>query len=1102
MVELHLQSATRVAPQAGLAARLTGMLAQVVVTLLVLAALGVAAWFYLINQVDRRIRGVVEQRLSRQLAPAGLNAVIGSARRVEGRGIELRDVRIAPLGDTQTVVEIDEIFIHCDTDLERMLAQQLVIQHLEVKRPLLRVKQDATGHWNVASYWTPRPQRGAPPTVSIRDGQIAIDVAGGGSTTLRGLDLDLHPDPGAEGDEDFPHPVAVRATASNDFFRLGECEGRFDSQTGAWELEGQMQDAALSAKLLGLLRLPAEMAPLRSMAGNAQIKFRGSGLAQDDFLPSLWIDARLENGRWEDQRLPDPVTDIRAALKVSFSPVESKLEVEQCSARCGKSLLELRGELYDFLREPTGELLLGAQQFELTPRLIDYLPERLRVAWRKMSPQGLVNADLRWVVEQGRWLPDVTVDCLDVEFAYHLFPYRMAGGRGRIRCKDDVLWTTDFLADARDQVVRFQARVESPGPEFRGFVELATEGAVTIDEQLLKALDARQQLVVRSFRPRGALTAWGRFERNARGEWDRQIEVGLEDCSLEYENFRYPLERVNGTLSYLNGNWRFPDLRGAKDSAFIRCKGSWTTGERGLLEMHFEASDVPLDDKLRAALKPEAQKLWSGLGPRGTLDHLQVDLRYDAAPRKLSLAIAAQKWPPQANIEGRSLSLHPAWFQYSWENVTGGARYEDGRIELLDVRAQHGRTVARVSGAGEFSPDESWQLQLDRCVISRIHLDHELIAALPVRLGQTLRSLSAEGQLEVQGRVGLTGAAGSTPSLRCDVVVDVENGRLTAGSTGAAGATCERICGQVQLRGIVNEQGTTGQGDLLIDSMICKGVQETQVRGPLWIHADQIVFGDFMEAQKPPQRAPRSMTLKIFGGAVAANARVFLAPDTPFQLDAVADQMDFGEAARAWSPQRHDVVGRVSGGIQLQGTVAGVHTWTGRGNVRLADADLYEVPVVLALFKLLKGGNAARSTFSSCESAFRLEASQLYLDQVDLKADTLTLKGNGELGFDRRVNLIFYAMMGRDELKVPIITPALQEISKQLVQIKVEGTLDEPKVTKDAVPSISEALQQMFPELASRAQIRAETRQEGRQDGQVFPLFRQGLQRTGVLPRR
>jgi len=93
-------------------------------------------------------------------------------------------------------------------------------------------------------------------------------------------------------------------------------------------------------------------------------------------------------------------------------------------------------------------------------------------------------------------------------------------------------------------------------------------------------------------------------------------------------------------------------------------------------------------------------------------------------------------------------------------------------------------------------------------------------------------------------------------------------------------------------------------------------------------------------------------------------------------------------------------------------------------------------------------------------------------------------------------------MMGRDELKVPIITPALQEISRQLVQIKVEGTLDEPKVTKEAVPSISEALQQMFPELASRAQMRSESRQEGRQDGQVFPLLWQGLQRSGVLPRR
>src|SRR6185436_12966292 len=135
----------------------------------------------------------------------------------------------------------------------------------------------------------------------------------------------------------------------------------------------------------------------------------------------------------------------------------------------------------------------------------------------------------------------------------------------------------------------------------------------------LAALDPRQSRIVRSLRPRGEITVWRRFERPSGGGLDRKVHIGLSDCSIDYDPFPYALERVRGNLIWENGEWRFSELRGQRDSAFIVCRGNWSPDGQGL-HLHFEATDVPLDDRLKNALRPSAQKLWANLNPRGTLD--------------------------------------------------------------------------------------------------------------------------------------------------------------------------------------------------------------------------------------------------------------------------------------------------------------------------------------------------------------------------------------------------------------------------------------------------------------------------------------------------
>ena len=105
-----------------------------------------------------------------------------------------------------------------------------------------------------------------------------------------------------------------------------------------------------------------------------------------------------------------------------------------------------------------------------------------------------------------------------------------------------------------------------------------------------------------------------------------------------------------------------------------------------------------------------------------------------------------------------------------------------------------------------------------------------------------------------------------------------------------------------------------------------------------------------------------------------------------------------------------------------------------------------------------------KTAFNNSDIDFRIQGDRLYFDRLDFKGDAITLKGNGEMDLDRNLNLEFYTLVGRDEVRVPVITPMLGLASQQLLLIQVAGTLEHPELNKKAFPGLNDTLKQLFPE--------------------------------------
>jgi len=138
-----------------------------------------------------------------------------------------------------------------------------------------------------------------------------------------------------------------------------------------------------------------------------------------------------------------------------------------------------------------------------------------------------------------------------------------------------------------------------------------------------------------------------------------------------------------------------------------------------------------------------------------------------------------------------------------------------------------------------------------------------------------------------------------------------------------------------------------------------------------------------------------------------------------------------------------------------------MHSLAGRGQVRLRDADIYELSVVMSLLKILRVKAPDRNAFSSSVVDFRIEGPRAYLDNIELAGDAISLVGAGEVDFDSNVNLTFRSIVGDAETQLPAVKRLLGGASGQFLLVHVDGTLAEPTATTEAFPTLAGALQRL-----------------------------------------
>jgi hypothetical protein len=1036
----------------------------------IVAAVGVGFYLY------TRMNDVIRVRVQAKLAAGypNLHVEVRSAQLIDGKGIEVRGVVITDPrveGSAGELAYFDEMMLCSKTNWKELVQQhEPIITKIILRRPQIQALHLPDGTWS-AGQLLPLPKLSDhSPDMTIESGQmIVVDPRGNTPTPFMLRDINLEIKPVDREKSSGPDASTIAGYLSADHVQRVDISGRIN-RGGGLDINGSVNGIDVSPELMAVLppeyadRI-APIAPLRGQAKLAEFHVR-----HDSSQPQPWqfsVKGQLISGRFEDPRLPQALAD----MQVDFRCDNQGIVIDRLAARNGPTRIQMQGQMAGFqtgapmVFEGEATHLLIGRQWEAI------LPEKLLEQWHKFFPAGEINVrQLRVVFDGNRWRLDGTVECLNVSFTFYKFPYRLDRATGTLTLKNDTATNQNQLAlnltaFAGGRPVKIDGEFLNPGPEFTGAVEMHGDN-LPLDQNLYAAMTAAQPKsseVVQSLNPAGTFNFWVRSQRNDPHQqlMNQHLVVTLNRCSVCYDKFRYPMYNVTGTLEMVDGHWTFRELAGSNHAGHVTCEGRLTPVPEGFdLFLQFRGHDLVLEEDLRDALNPRMQRLWNELKPRGSFNLALAEVGYKSADKRLTVTTRVEP-------VGDTVSIEPTFFRYRLEKLQGAINFRDGRADLENLRAVHERTSLGSNGYCEYTPDGNWHMRLENLAIDRLRLDRDrdLIAALPPRLRKAAEQLSPTGLVGLNGSVEWWGnsatppadpAPGSPDECKVRTAWNVEFDLQQAGLR--AGLDLKNVNGSVKLNGQCDGQQFHSNGELNVDSITWNGFQFTEVNGPFRLDDHQVILGSAAENQ-PPARAARHVSAKAYGGAVTADATVLLEEVPRYSAQVVISDGDLARFCTDAIPGRQTLKGKMEAGVDLSGTAAGLHTLRGQGEVKLHDADIYRLPVMVALLKILNFKPPDSSAFSTSDIKFHIDGEHVLLNNIEFSGDAISLLGKGEMNLNTDIQLTLHSLVGRSDMELPAFKRMMGGASEQIMQIRITGTLADPKAKREAFPKITEALQ-------------------------------------------
>ena len=212
-------------------------------------------------------------------------------------------------------------------------------------------------------------------------------------------------------------------------------------------------------------------------------------------------------------------------------------------------------------------------------------------------------------------------------------------------------------------------------------------------------------------------------------------------CDMCYSRFRYPLQRGFGEDSLRRrprGNPGTDQRRERYDARQRhRLRRAAEQPNAGCGHARSPTSDVPIDDKIPAALDKDSAQIIRNLHLGGTATRMVTDLKQsDGKPLDFNVVATL-----------KDVTLKPDAFPYAVSGTSGVVTIRPDRVILNNLRGRHGKAELGVSGEVLYTAGTAFRLDIDGTDVS---LDDDLFMPLPPAAQKTWRQLSPSGVADMK----------------------------------------------------------------------------------------------------------------------------------------------------------------------------------------------------------------------------------------------------------------------------------------------------------------------------------------------------------------
>lgn len=450
------------------------------------------------------------------------------------------------------------------------------------------------------------------------------------------------------------------------------------------------------------------------------------------------------------------------------------------------------------------------------------------------------------------------------------------------------------------------------------------------------------------------------------------------------------------------------------------------------LSLRLQSTDLP---HALADLLPVKQRDWlTVLGLSGA-GNVIVHLLDDSAASSGGL-------PPRVELELESAWLRPDFFPLPMRELRACLRLNGSFYELTQCEAELGPSASvALSGSGVLT-DEGPTLQ-GALSARQVRVDERFVNAAPQALGNVLRALGVRGQFNVtleklrtdgQGDWSFQGRAEGVDAV-LSAGVQLTKARLTVLSEGTLGAT-----GSVAMRGTFR-----------VENGLLAGVPVDSWSGRFRVDpGSSIVYLDELRGQ-------------WCGGQVLGHARYDWARQRyEVSIEVAGANLRELIAAQRGAPAGADRTrsGTLSGRFELSGYADDPGSRVGNGAVALRDVPFRGTPILEPVARSAPHEQVpAKGTPADVEMDIELKGGRFRLSRVDLASEDLRLLGAGSYVMkDGRLDLRLFGAHPRHLPRIAGVTDLLDSAKRNLVQFRITGTVENPKVDVTPLPLLNDAL--------------------------------------------